>query len=35
MSLKTEPEILLCDNHVLGLAKPVCMPTVPDESGDH
>ncbi len=34
MSSKTEPEILLCDNHVLGLAKPVCMPTVPDESGD-
>ena len=34
MSSKTEPEVLLCDNHVLGLAKPVCMPTVPDESGD-
>jgi len=34
MPSKTEPRVLFCDNHVLGLAKPACMPTVPDESGD-
>lgn len=27
-------EVLLCDNHLLAVVKPACVPTVPDESGD-
>ncbi len=27
-------EVLLCDNHLLAVAKPACLPTVPDASGD-
>lgn len=27
-------EILHCDNHLLVVAKPACVPVVPDESGD-
>lgn len=27
-------EILHCDNHLLVVNKPACLPTVPDESGD-
>lgn len=26
--------ILFCDNHLLAVVKPACVPTVPDESGD-
>jgi len=29
-----DPEILLCDNHLLGVAKPAGVPMVPDASGD-
>ncbi|MFQ5750284.1 MAG: RluA family pseudouridine synthase [Planctomycetota bacterium] len=28
------PEILLCDNHLLGVVKPAGVPMVPDASGD-
>lgn len=27
-------EVLYCDNHLLVVTKPACVPTVPDESGD-
>jgi len=27
-------EVLHCDNHLLVVTKPACVPTVPDESGD-
>ena len=27
-------DVLHCDNHVLALAKPACLPVVPDASGD-
>jgi 23S rRNA pseudouridine1911/1915/1917 synthase len=27
-------EVLHCDNHVLALVKPACVPSVPDASGD-
>ncbi len=30
----SELEVLYCDNHVLAVVKPACMPVVPDESGD-
>lgn len=26
--------VLYCDNHLLAVVKPACLPTVPDESGD-
>lgn len=29
-----EPRVLLCDNHVLAVAKPAGWPVVPDSSGD-
>lgn len=29
-----DPEILLCDNHLLGVVKPAGVPMVPDASGD-
>ena len=28
------PQVLHCDNHVLGVVKPAGMPIVPDASGD-
>ena len=31
---RTDVEVLYEDNHLLVLAKPACMPTVPDSSGD-
>jgi len=27
-------EVLHCDNHLLAVAKPACVPVVPDDSGD-
>lgn len=30
----TDPRVLHCDNHVLGVEKPAGVPTVPDASGD-
>jgi len=27
-------DVLFCDNHLLVVAKPACLPTVPDDSGD-
>ena len=27
-------DVLHCDNHVLAVVKPACMPVVPDDSGD-
>jgi 23S rRNA pseudouridine1911/1915/1917 synthase len=29
-----ELEVLLCDNHLLAVNKPACLPVVPDDSGD-
>ena len=34
MRLNPEPQVLLCENHFLGVSKPACMPVVPDESKD-
>jgi len=30
----TALDVLHCDNHLLAVVKPACMPVVPDESGD-
>ncbi|MCB9905937.1 MAG: RluA family pseudouridine synthase [Planctomycetes bacterium] len=30
----TAPLVIHCDNHLLVVNKPACVPTVPDESGD-